>query len=64
MMTRGDVNNHRYGGPVQTPSRGTGGFKREDVEMKQRLRMTAAGGPTPQRGTVCQTIWDKAENKD
>ena len=64
MMTRGDVNNHRYGGPVQTPSRGTGGFKREDVEMKQRLRMTAAGGPTPQRGTVRQTIWHKAENKD
>ena len=68
MMTRGDVrkniNNHRYGGPVQTPSRGMGGFKREDVEMKQRLRMTAAAGPTPQRGTVRQTSWHKAENKD
>ena len=67
MMTRGDVrniNNHRYGGPVHTPFRGTGGFKREDVEMKQRLRMTAAAGPTPQRGTVRQTSWHKAENKD
>ena len=54
MMTRGDVrkniNNDRYGGPVQTPSRGTGGFKREDVEMKQRLRMTAAVGLTPSVG--------------
>ena len=68
MMTRGEVrkniNNHRYGGPVQTPSRGTGGFKREYVEMKQRLRTTAAGGPTPQRGTVRHTSWHKAENQD
>ena len=68
MMTRGEVrkniNNHRYGGPVQTPSRGTGGFKREYVETKQRLRTTAAAGPTPQRGTVRQTSWHKAENQD
>ena len=68
MMTRGDVrkniNNHRYGGPVQTPSRETGGFKHEYVEMKQRLRTTAAAGPTPQRGTVRQTSWQKAENQD
>ena len=46
MMTRGDlrtnINNHRYGGPVQTPSRGTGVFKHECVEMEQRLRTTAA----------------------
>ena len=68
MMNRGDVrkniNNHWYVGPVQTPFRETGGFKREDVEMKQRLRMTAAAGLTPQRGTVRQTSWHKAENKD
>ena len=68
MMTRGDVrkniNNHRYGGPVQTPPRGMGGFKREYVEMKQRLRTTVAAGLTPQRGTVRQTSWHKAECQD
>ena len=68
MMTRGDVrkniNNHRYGGPVQTPSRGTGVFKHECVEMEQRLRTTAAEGPTPRSGTVLQTGWHKAENHD
>ena len=64
--TRGDlrknINNHRYGGPVQTPSRGTGVFKHECVEMKQRLRTTAAEGPIPQSGTVLPTGWHKAEN--
>ena len=66
MMTRGDlrtnINNHRYGGPVQTPSRGAGVFNHECVEMEQRLRTTAAGGPIPQSGTVLQTCWHKAEN--
>ena len=40
MTTGGDVRknmvNHQYGGPVQTLSRGTGRFKREYVEKKQR----------------------------
>ena len=66
VMTRGDlrknINNHRYGGPVQTPSRGTGVFKHESVEMEQRLRTTAAEGPIPQSGTVLPTGWHKAEN--
>ena len=66
MMTRGDlrtnINNHRYGGPVQTPSRGAGVFNHECVEMEQRLRTTAAGGPIPQSGTVLQTGWHKAKN--
>ena len=68
MMTRGEVrknrNDYRHGGPVQTPSRGTGGFKREYVQTKQRFRTTAAAGPNPQRGTVCQKSWHKAENQD
>ena len=46
------------------PSRGTGGFKHEYVERKQRLRTTAAEGPTPQSGTVLQTSWHKAGNQD
>ena len=62
MTTGGDVRknmvNHRYGGPVQTFSRGTGRFKREYVEP------TAAVGPTPQGGTVCQTRWCKTETQD
>ena len=66
IMTRGDlrknINNHRFGGPVQTPARGTGVFKHECVEMEQRLRTTAAEGPIPQSGTVLPTGWHKASN--
>ena len=68
MMTRGEVrkniSDYRQGGPVQTPSRGTGRFKREYVQTKQRVRTTAAVGTTPQRGMVCQKSWHKAENQD
>ena len=59
MMTHGslrtNMNNHRYGRPVQTPSRRAGVFNPECVEMKQRLRTTAARGPIPRSGMILQT---------